>query len=125
MWPILCKVSRRKIFIVAIYTWEQKPSSLNVFLDDFLKELCCLKLSSMTIKSVVHTVKVRAFLCDAPTRSFLKGTVGHTGYYSCEKCIIKGSCEGRVVFNIEQKFLKQTDEDFSQISNIRNISLLS
>ncbi|XP_065676407.1 uncharacterized protein LOC124808768 [Hydra vulgaris] len=124
-WPILCEVGGGKIFIVAIYTGEQKPSSLGVFLDDFLKELCCIKLSGITIKSIVlykiiwynnkivHTVKVRAFLCDVPARSFLKGTVGHTGYFSCERCIIKGSWEGRVVFNKEQEFRKRTDEDFS------------
>ncbi|XP_047133379.1 uncharacterized protein LOC105846009 [Hydra vulgaris] len=112
-WPILCEDGGGKIFIVAIYTGERKPSSLDVFLDDFLKELCCIKLSGITIKSVVHTVKVRAFLCDVPARSFLKGTVGHTGYFSCERCIIKGSWEGRVVFNKEQEFRKRTDEDFS------------
>ena len=113
IWPILCEISGGKIFIVALYTGESKPSSLDVFLNDFLQELCSLKLSGLTIKSVVHTVKLRAFLCDAPARSFLKGAVGHTGYYSCERCIIKGSWEGRVVFNEEQEFCKRTDYDFS------------
>ena len=89
---------------MVLYTGESKPSSLYVFLNNFLQELYSLKLFGLTIKSVVHTVKVRAFLCDAPATSFLKGAVGHTGYYSWERCIIKGSWEGRVLFNEKQEF---------------------
>ena len=29
----------------------------------------------------------------------MKGTVNHAGYYSCERCIIKGEWASRVVFN--------------------------
>ena len=113
LWPILCEISGGKIIIVALYPGKSKPSNLDVFLNDFLQELCSLKLTGLTIKSVVNSVKVRAFLCDAPARSFLEGAVGHTGYYSCERCIIKGLWEGRVVFNEEKEFCKRIDYDFS------------
>ena len=36
--------------------------------------------------------------CDAPARQFLKCVKGHSGFYSCERCEIKGeSTDGRLV----------------------------
>ena len=59
-----------------------------------------------------YEVKLKCFVCDAPARSYLKGIVGYTGYYSCERCTIKGEWESRVVFNelVEQE--PRTDEKF-------------
>ena len=38
------------------------------------------------------------FTCDAPARQFLKCVKGHSGFYSCERCEIKGeSTDGRLV----------------------------
>jgi hypothetical protein len=39
-------------------------------------------------------------VCDAPARSFLKCTKGHNAYYACERYVIKGKWEGRVVFGL-------------------------
>jgi hypothetical protein len=36
-------------------------------------------------------VKVRCIIADAPARQWLKGVKPHTGYYSCERCKIKGA----------------------------------
>ena len=53
------------------------------------------------------------FICDAPARSFLKCIIGHTGYYSCESCIVKGSWEGRIVFNEKEDYPSRTVTDFN------------
>lgn len=45
-------------------------------------------------------VKVQAFVCDDPARAFLKCTIAHNGYYGCERCTIKSTWMGRIVFNI-------------------------
>ena len=56
---------------------------------------------------------MKAFVCDAPARSCLKYTVGHTGCYSCERCQDKGEWQNRVVFNEDTEFLPCTDNDFN------------
>jgi len=63
------------------------------------------------------TVKVNAFICDAPARAFLKCTKGHNAYYSCERCIIKGVWHGRVVFDINENLPPlRTEEDFRNLA---------
>ena len=37
------------------------------------------------------------------------------GYSSCERCMIKGSWNGRVVFNDDDVFPQRTDADFNQM----------
>lgn len=34
--------------------------------------------------------KILAFCCDMPARSFIKCCKGHTSYYACERCSVKG-----------------------------------
>lgn len=53
-------------------------------------------------------------MCDAPARSFLKGTKAHTGYSSCDRCVVRREYyKNKVVFNslVSQK---RTDESFRQ-----------
>lgn len=56
-----------------------------------------------------------AFVCDAPARAFLKCIKGHTAYYSCERCIIKGTWTGRVVFNSDTVASPRTNERFQNL----------
>ncbi|KAL6417656.1 hypothetical protein ACFW04_014412 [Cataglyphis niger] len=41
---------------------------------------------------VNNIIKTRLFnlICDAPAKSFVLCVKGHTGFYSCTKCVIKG-----------------------------------
>ena len=41
--------------------------------------------------------------------------VNHTGYCSCERCMIKGSWNGQVVFNDDDVIPQRTDTYFSQM----------
>ena len=113
-WPILCSLSKFEPFIVALYCGNSKPNSVQVYLNDFLEEFENLKLNGLTFNERFYSVKLNAFICDAPARSFIKCTVGHIGYYSCERCVIKGEWKGRVVFNTTNNYVPpRTEVEFN------------
>ena len=114
-WPILCQINKGQIFVVALYTGENKPTPVQEYLADFIDELKNLLSQGIVISHQVYALSLVAFLCDAPACSFLKHTIGHTGYWSCERCLVKGSWSGRVVFNGEEQHGLRTDNDFAQM----------
>ena len=98
LWPILCKFHFFNPFLVALYCGNSKPSSPDDFFCDFLEEYSRLKESGVTVNGVVFNVRLLFFTCDAPARQFLKCVKEHSGFYSCERCEIKGeSIDGRLV----------------------------
>jgi len=98
-WPILCAVNNYKPFLVTLFCGTSKPSSVTDFLSDFLLEFQQLQQTGFEYRGVVLPVSLYAFICDAPARSFLKCIKFHTGYFSCERCTIKGEWHNRIVFN--------------------------
>ena len=77
-----------------------------------MSELCTLVTNDINVEGKIYQFKTKAFVCDAPARALIKGTVGHTGYYSCDKCTIRGiHYKGRIVLNSEI-FQKRTDRNF-------------
>ncbi|XP_018006732.2 uncharacterized protein LOC108664619 [Hyalella azteca] len=115
LWPILCSVENHEPFIVGIYCGKHKPSPVAEYLSDFLLELNELLASGLNHQDVQLKIVLGAFICDAPARAFLKCIKGHNAYYSCERCIAKGTWAGRVVFNLPVSGLcsLRTDEEFS------------
>ena len=89
---------------------------METYLKDFLEELDVLQNEGIDHDSKIYRVELLCFSCDAPARSFLKVIVGHTGYFSCEHCEIKGTWEGRVVFNSVDVSTLRTDEAFTNYS---------
>ena len=69
----------------------------------------------IVISHQVYTLSLVAFLCYAPACSFLKCTIRHKGYWSCERCLVKGSWSGRVIFNGKEQHSLRTDNDFAQM----------
>ena len=66
-------------------------------------------------------VEIKCFVCDAPARALLKGISGHTGYHSCERCVVVGTrCQNRTVFNLPVVEECRTDEKFSQLEYYGN-----
>lgn len=57
----------------------------------------------------IYQVEVFVFVCDAPARAFVKCI---KGYYSCERCVVKGTWNGRVVFNDDVTEAPCTDDRF-------------
>lgn len=119
LWPILCSLveNRHKVGIVGIYCGERKPDDANVFLKDFIAEVIDLSTHGIIIsreqERFNYPFKIKGFICDTPAKAFIKFTKGHTGYYSCTKCIKKGSyINDKVCFSNLNKFRDRTDFDF-------------
>lgn len=68
--------------------------------------------SGYEVNGVFYTFIIRRYICDAPAREFVKQIIGHTGYCSCEKCIVYGEyVHGRVTYTDLNADLR-TDESF-------------
>lgn len=112
-WPVLCKTEYSKPFIVALYCGNSKPDPVDDFLEDFLTELSYLTQNGLKLGEQLYNIVIKAFVCDAPARSYLKCTKGHNSYFSCERCLIKGKWNGRVVFDGKEVVAKRTDDQFN------------
>lgn len=122
LWPILGLIknyTNAKPFAIAIFCGRSKPSPLNLFLKDFVKELTELLEIGFDFESIHYSVKVHSFVCDAPARAFLKCTKSHGGYSSCDKCVEPGEyVQGRVIYKnvcaskrTNLQFRLRSDED--------------
>ena len=89
-------------FIICLCYNTSKPEHIHDYLSDFIKEMKTLTYFHNQGKNI--KVNLRCFICDVSVRSFLKSTINHTEYSSCERYMIKGSWNGRVVFNDDNVF---------------------
>ena len=113
LWPILGSFDKSEVFIIAVFAGTSKPTSVEFYMTDFIQEVNSLQSNSILHNGRHIDFSLGAFICDAPARCFLKCIIGHTGYYSCERCIVKGSWEGRVVFNEKEDYPSRTVTDFN------------
>ena len=73
-----------------------------------------MKSDNICYINKIFSVSILAFICDAPTRSYLKCIKSHSGYNACERCQIKGRrVDNCIVYdNDEAVYRKRTDEEF-------------
>lgn len=64
-------------------------------------------------------------ICDRPARAFLKGIIGHNGYFLCERCIIKGDRVSKQVVYPEMDCKLRTVETFRSFKNPHHYKLTS
>lgn len=57
-------------------------------------------------------VKIRCFICDAPARNFIKGTINFNGYRGCLKCEVHGEFENGHMSFPQTDVARRTDESF-------------
>ena len=103
----------KSVFIIAVFVGTSKPTSVEFYMTDFILEVNSLQSNGILHNGRHFDFSVGAFICDAPARCFLKCIIGHTGYCSCERCIVKGSWEGTVVFNEKEDYLIHTVTEFN------------
>jgi len=97
-------------FIIGIYHGMCKPNDANDFLLDFVNDFILLSSTGIVVSNKKYTITLNAILCDAPAKSFITYTKGHTGYFSCSKCIQEGDfVRNRVVFPEIHNMLRTND----------------
>ena len=118
IWPIQCQIFNilpTQPFVVAMFSSTQKPQNLT-FLDDFVEELQGLMLNGISFSdNSEKRVVVRSFVCDAPAKALIKGTVQYNGRYGCDYCDVRGDFDGRMLF-LKTGNLR-TDESFRAKTN--------
>lgn len=100
-WPILgrvCSPIDADPFVIGIYCGDKKPENIELFLQDFVSDMHILQQGPVDMHEKQVIIKLSCFICDAPARAFVKQIKGHSGYYGCEKCVQKGTWDGKVIF---------------------------
>lgn len=105
-WPILGLIyGEEQPFPIGVYHGTGKPECVNSFLSKFIGEAVQLEMDGLDYRGKNVKVRVSGFICDAPARSFVAGTCGHTGKFACPKCkaiginfVKPGKKKGRIVF---------------------------
>lgn len=105
MWPILCNFHNFAPFIVAIYCGDAKPNSVEEYLSYFLQELQQLQQDGIIHGAKALKLSVKAFICDAPARAFLKCIKNHNSYHSCERCTYRGTYDEGLFLGPKKKVL--------------------
>ncbi|EZA60110.1 hypothetical protein X777_15268, partial [Ooceraea biroi] len=123
-WPIMASIENIGIytepFVIGVYHGMCKPSDANEFLTSFVNEFMFLSENDIIVCNKKYKVKINAILCDAPAKSFITFTKGHTGYFSCSKCVQEGDflCN-RVIFPEINNILR-TDDSFKNRTQIEH-----
>ena len=106
-YPILVRLceSPPKIFCAGIYLSEDAISNkmppVDMFLKQFVEEMKKTSEEEIRTENRYVNLKIKAFICDAPTRADLKKIVGHEAYWACERCSQKGVMAGVHVAMLE------------------------
>lgn len=79
---------------------------------DFINEAIELTNNGFVFNGITYIFKIKAFICDVPAKSFILCTKGHTGYYSCSKCDVRGSYIAKCVAFPQQNNKLRTDAEF-------------
>lgn len=83
-WPILSKIKNidheMPAFVVGIYHGYAKPKKVSEFLKDFAQETAKLLEEGIDYNNQSYNIQPRAYICDAPAKSFLTGTKGISYY---------------------------------------------
>lgn len=113
-WPIMASIedvdTYTSPFIIGVYHSMCKPNNANEFLLDFVNDFTLLSQTGIIVSNKKYTITLNAILCDAPAKSFITYTKGHTGYFSCTKCIQEGDfVKNRVVFPEIHNTLRTND----------------
>jgi hypothetical protein len=113
-WPILCRFHTFEPFLVALFHGSSKPSPLEDYLEDLLKEIKTVTQTGLIVDGKHFTVNIQMFICDAPARSYLKQIKNHSAYFACERCTMKGTYESsRIIFTSGDVSSARTDEEFA------------
>ncbi|XP_039308167.1 uncharacterized protein LOC113006034 isoform X2 [Solenopsis invicta] len=121
IWPIqisISNISYSKPEVVGIYIGKKKPGDINLFMDEFVTDvLQVLERGSIIFNYQQIPITLRAFIADAPARSWLLNHYGHTLSHACGKCKVVGvRYEQRMIF-LGTNHRLRTDEEYIRITD--------
>lgn len=85
------------------------PAPFNLFLQQFVQEATELINTGLEHNNVYYKVKIKAVICVALAKSYIKYTKGHSGYRSCTKHNYEGRYINGVCFPDTEYFQLRTD----------------
>lgn len=91
-WPILAKIVEIPDdipFPIGIYYGPGKPAIVE-YLEHFCMEMKTLEENGVMVNGRKVEIKLRAFIADAPAKSYIKNVKGHTAIASCHHCEVEG-----------------------------------
>jgi len=121
IWPIQCSIANivnSKPEIVGIYKGIKKPRDINVFLQEFIDDVLeAINNGGVLFLQKKIPIQLRAFIADAPARSWILNHFGHTSSNPCSKCRVVGTrCEDQMVFmGINHRL--RTDDEYSKLDD--------
>lgn len=122
IWPIVCHINEYTYvpFIIAAYYGQSKPACLNSFFEKFVAESVAINRRTICVDGCDYFIAIYAFTCDAPARSFIKGTKLCSGYDGCDFCRQRGeySREHRKIIYTDMQPVIRTDEEFRKYGEI-------
>ena len=98
------KLFASKPFFVGI-EHSKNATTAKELLKEVIEEVIRLHPDNAQAKDRELTASIRIVVADTPIRAFLKGIIGHMGYWACERCIQRG------VYIISVKEKKKTNSN--------------
>lgn len=117
LWPIIGKfvnLPNLQVILIGTYLGTKKPYNIEQYLHDFVNEIKNLMTYGVNISGKMYSVRIRTFICDAPAKSFVCGTLGHTSLYGCNRCKQIGRKINNVVTYSTKVGAAISDEDFAE-----------
>lgn len=114
-WPILGMLEGKQPLIIGLFCGTGKPVPVKKFLDPLVEDIILLKSSNeIMVGDKSLTINVAGIICDAPARSFIKGTISHNGQYACDRCHVKGEQHEHTMTYIRTNESRRTVQEFIQ-----------
>ncbi|KAF8567939.1 hypothetical protein P879_03856 [Paragonimus westermani] len=93
-WSILGRLTSPKtaMFIVGVFSGQTKPANVSEYFQDLINEMSDLQPHGYYHVGSGNRCKIHfdRLIADAPARAFIRQVKQHSGYFSCEKCCVRG-----------------------------------